>query len=483
MIDLQFDVVQSVEKSLSSSEIALDLLSMQSIFFGFTLLQLFWLIYRFIKPRWRVRNDKIVWFLICLLCSLGCSWNTIRIDDVIVNGELIPTEHYERAERIQMPAVVFCLRIDQKLVDRNHPLTGTYLEELTANITSESTFKSIAYLNESNEWTIFDLRRIERFFHLNMKCFRVDINKSYDRNQFHFSDDTQVLRVNFNNTRHYRFVYFMTQLKETAEFSKISNLDYVEKKSLSNDKTKSRYMITHESSLYKHADRFGFFRRRFPFFQEGEVGELYRQLLELQDNESKLRTLNLPVEEKHFDLEVEEDRFEQLYSVQKQKNSNKRTNLNYQKIFVTYHLKKEMNFNSDADFSFSLVFLQKVVHSTNEVTYATFTLSVINLLSIWLELSVLNLRLYLVRFHECFLVYLYLHLPVIFLRGLIKALIFFCRWLRKFEPVLYERIDSQWKEEEEEEDVPDDSFDESSVTYPFKLVFLFRPCFKFFNLL
>ena len=474
-IDLQFDVVQSIKESPSSIEMSLDLLSIQSIFFGFTLLKLFWLVYRFIKPRWRLRNDKIIWFVICLLCSLGCSWNTIRIDDVIVNGELVPTEYYERAKRIPMPAMVFCFRINQKLVDRNHPLTGSHLDELTKKMNAKSTFKNIMYLKESNEWTPFNLRRVEHFFFLDMKCFKLDINQDYNRSQFHFSDHTQVLKANFKKAKENRFVYFMTQSKETAEFSKISNLEYSKIYG---------YSITHEASLYEHKDRYDFFRRHFRSLEEGDVSDLHGQLLELQANEANLKTLSLPVEEEHFGLEIDEDRFEQLHSVQK-KSQNKRTNLNYRQIFVANHFKASGN--SKSDFSFHLIFLRRVVHLTNEVSYATLTLSVLNLLSIWLELGVLDLRPFLVYFHDYLLVYLYLRLPVLLLRKLIKALFFCCRWLRKFEPILYERIDSQWKEEEEEDTSEDsseiDESSDSSAVYSFRLIFLCRLFLKLFNLM
>ena len=473
-IDLQFDVVRYFKESASSRAIALDLLSMQSIFLGFTFLKLFWIVYKFIKPKWKVKNDKVIWFLICLFCSLGCSWNTIRIDDVIINGELVPTEYYEMAKRVQMPAMMFCLRIDQKLIDRNRQLTGNYLEELTRNIITESTFKSIVYLNESNQWTPFDLRLVERFFLLNMKCFGVNINKRYDRNQFHFLNDMKVLSVNFRNTKRNPLVHFMTQSKETAKISKISNLDYYS--------YNYKYVITHESSLYKHEDRFGFFRRYFPLFQEGDMDDIRGQLLKLQDNEPNWGTLNLPLKEEHFDLEVDEDRFEQLYSVQKQKGGNKRTNLNYQQLFVTNHFTTSTS-SSEPDFSFNLVFLQKVMHSTNEVSYATLTLGLLNLLSIWLELGALDLRPYLLRLHDHFLIYLYLHLPILLLRKFIKALIFCCRLLRKFEPILYERIDSQWKDEEEDGEEEETPTDESSVTYLSRLIFLCRLFLKFFNLL
>ena len=439
-IDLQFNVVRSAEELPSSLRMALDLLGIQSILFSFTLLQLFWLVYQFTKSRWRWKlknkTDKVVWFIVCLLFSLGCSWNTIRMLDMIVNGELVPIEHYELAKRVQMPAVVFCLRIDQTLIDRNRPLTGRYLEELTGNITTERIFESIVYLNES-EWITFDLNQVERFFLLDMKCFRVDVNKWYNRNQFHFSDDTQVLKANFNNVEENLFIHFMTQSKETEELSNISNLIYSWYLWSARPVYKHVYAITHESSLYVYEDRFRFFRRRFPSLQDGDVGDLRRHLLKLQANEPNRRTLKLPLKEEHFSVEVDEKHFEQLYLAQTKKNRNKWTNLNYRQTFVTNHLRKDWNWVSSSEplFSFQLLFLQRVVHSTNEVNYATLTLALLSLLSLWLELGVLDLRPFLVRLHDLLLVPLYLHLPVLFLRKITKALLFCCKCLKKLKPL------------------------------------------------
>ena len=67
----------------------------------------------------------------------------------------------------------------------------------------------------------------------------------------------------------------------------------------------------------------------------------------------------------------------------------------------------------------------------NEVNFSTL-ISLLNLLSIWLELGVLDLRPFLVRFHDH--LFVYLHLPAYLLRKLIKALLFFYKWLKKFEP-------------------------------------------------
>ena len=450
-IDLRFDVVGSVAERSSSYKLALDLLGIQSIFLGFTVLKMFWIVYNFIEPKWRMRmrismrNAKIVWFLICLFCSLGCSWSTYQILNMIVNGELAPAAYYELIKRAQKPEMVFCDQIDAKLIDSNHRLTGNYLEELTKEMDTNGMFANIFYLDDSNKWNPFDLSLVEPFFFLDMKCFMLQIDQQYKRDQFHFSSDYQVLKLNFSRTpdnSKKRLVYFMTKAKKTVEFSKITNLTYTWDDWDSN--WVPSHSITHETSVYKYEDRFSFFRRRFPPLQEGDASNLHGQLLELRGNEHNLWTLNFPVKRKGFGSELQEDLFQQLFSARKQKNQKQRTNLNYKEVFFSNHLKKDLLYQ-DSAFTFSLVFLQKIVHSTNEINHATLIISLLNLFSIWLELGVLDLRPFLVRFHNYFLVYLYLHLPVYLFRKHIQYLFFCCKWLKKVEPKLYKRLDSRKK--------------------------------------
>ena len=76
--------------------------------------------------------------------------------------------------------MVFCRQVDQNLIDRNQKLTGNYLEELTISMTPESLFKNISFLGESNEWTHFNSSLAERFYFLNMKCFRIQIDQVHN---------------------------------------------------------------------------------------------------------------------------------------------------------------------------------------------------------------------------------------------------------------------------------------------------------------
>ena len=426
-IDLQFDVVRVVEEEPSWYKLALDISSMETVLFGFTVLSILQMIALLVKTTLRVRENKIVLFLVYLISSFGFTWHTYHILHLVIRGELVATQHYELAKRVQMPELVFCIRFDEELINRNYQLTGNYLEQLTGDITPASTFKSISYLNESSEWVSFNLSQVGWFFLRSMKCFRVEIDQEYDRDQFHFSKESCVLKVNFirpSEESESRFVYFMTKSKEIREFSKIVHLEF---KNFKTGKVLNflLYSINHETSLYQYEDRFSFIRRHFVSFRE-DSDDLAAQLLELQGNEHNLRTLKVPLEQDAFDMEMEEDLFEQLYSVQEHRN--KRTDSNYQQRFVDNHLSEKWGLSPD--FSFNLLFLQKVVFSTNEENIGKLILSLLNLLFIWFDLGVLDLHLH-------------LHLPLLLFSKTNKFLIFSFQCLKKLELSLRKHLKTQ----------------------------------------
>ena len=207
--------------------------------------------------------------------------------------------------------------------------------------------------------------------------------------------------------------------------------------------------ITHQTSIYEHKDRFSFIRRHF-LSPEEDASDFNRRLLELDRNEHNLRTLNLPLEEKHFGLEVNEELFEQLYSAQKNKNGKRHANLSYRQLLVANHLREDLFFKLKSDFIFSLDFLQKIVSSTNDETFGLLILSLLNVLSIWFDLGVLDLHPIFTLSHDYLLVRLYLHLPIFLVRKITQVLLITSEWLRKFESPLYERLGSKNSDEAED---------------------------------
>ena len=428
MIDLQFDVMRTIEEQPSWYKLVLNLVNIQAILFGLTMLSILQMIASFVRTA--LRESKLVIFLLYLLCSFGASWHTYHMLDLVASGRLVPTRYYELSKRVQMPVIMFCLRIDPKLIDRNHQLTGNYLEQLTRQITVKSTIANVAYLNGSNEW--IPLSRVERIFLLNMKCFRMKIDQQYEADQFYFSTESQALKVNFKSDGKKKIVHLITESRVTAKLSKIIKL-----------MNSKKYSMTQDTSLYKYEDRFSFIRRYFTSSQEDDAEVLRGRLLELQSNEHNLRTLNLPLEQEAFGVEVNEDLFEQLHSARK--GANKKTDLNYQQTFIDNHLREDPKLGSD--FAFILVFLQKVVSSTNEENLGQLILSLLNVLSIWFDLEVLDLHPILPLCHDYLLIYLYFHLPRFLSNKITQFLLFACKWLKKFESPLYKRLDARKQKE------------------------------------
>ena len=81
----------------------------------------------------------------------------------------------------------------------------------------------------SNKWTSFDLSLVERFFFMNLKCFRNRNDRVDKRNQSIFSVNSQkleVLKVNFVISMGECLVDFMTKTNETAGYSIAVSMDY-----------------------------------------------------------------------------------------------------------------------------------------------------------------------------------------------------------------------------------------------------------------
>jgi hypothetical protein len=247
--------------------------------------------------------------------------------------------------------LAFCRQIDQKLIDRN--------------MTAESVFKNIIYLNEFNEWTQLDRSLVEPFLFMHLKCFRIRIDQEYDRRHFHFSTHSQllkVLKVNFTETaKKSPPVYLMTKANETTEFSNIGNLYFV---------YNQKYSAEQSILTIKYEDRLGFIKRYLSASDEDVFSDSDRQFISQVHNVNQL------------------------------------------KISDGY------GFSSQLIFSLSLV--KKTLSARNE---AKFLLGLLNVL-FWFDLSILDLHPLFVYLYDYLLVYLYLHLPVYLLGKLNQFLLF-----------------------------------------------------------
>lgn len=159
-LDLYYNVIRSVEDDPDLYKLIIELLNVLSIVFGLTVPKLLKLFYGYFHGFIRVRanrNHAKFLPLIHLIALTGFSWHAYHIVEVIVNGQLTSSQHYEVAERLPMPEYIFCFQYNTSLIDKNDTLTGNDLEKATREMTAEKIFKSIAYLNnQTDEWIILE---------------------------------------------------------------------------------------------------------------------------------------------------------------------------------------------------------------------------------------------------------------------------------------------------------------------------------------
>lgn len=95
-----------MEEEPSWYKLLLDLLTIQSIFFGLSVLNLL----RMVSVKLQMGQNKPTLLLIYFLCSAGFACQTYHVFDVIINENLSQSQHYTTLETIQMPLIIFCFR-------------------------------------------------------------------------------------------------------------------------------------------------------------------------------------------------------------------------------------------------------------------------------------------------------------------------------------------------------------------------------------
>ena len=427
-MELFLDVELSIEE-FSWFKLLVNIMGIQSIFLGMTVFKLLKIFYSFFKSK--LRNEKITQFLIYLICSIGFTWHTYRIFDLSINGELTYNPDYEISNRVRMPTMIFCLTIDER-IDKDHKLTGNYLDQLTSEMSVESLFKNITYLNESNEWTSLNLKLVDRFFFMHLKCFNITINQEYHRRQFHFSIKTHVLKVNFTDSflkqNRSHTLFFMTKTTETTEFSNIVNLIWHYYPRTRNP----RYSAEQSEHMVNYEDHLRFIKRFLSTSYDNHFNDLDTQFTKLKSSGLSFKTLKIPVKKHNFDCELEDGLFEQLLiKIRNEKTRNSLGILNhFTQAFVFNSLKRVLY--SDSDFTFALVLVKKTQSSKND---AKLILNLLNVL-FWFDLSILDLHPVIIYLGNFLLIWL----PIYLFKKITQFLFLTDRWLKKFEQPLYERL-------------------------------------------
>ena len=416
-IDLHYELVNVIDEEQSIYKLALAILTIQSIFFGLNAHKLIMITVRFLQTKLDLNGNKVyrsLTYLICVLCLL-CQSALIFV--FIVDEQLTNNQYFERPVSIPMPEMVFCFRFERSLIDEHRRLTGNYLEEATGSLTASSIFESFAFLNASNEWVHLKMATfhssnsqfhnqfsphsglaIRTAFFQNRKCFYFSLNESeYRMEQFYYLPNGKVLELQFTEkfkSEHKSIgpISFFLKQRGNYHFSKMLTLDW-----------SSMNVVKQELFEILHQDRFGEIKRLFSdplsLFQTSvnlnDVGEYMASLLGSFKRRLRMATTSWPLIERNelFDLPIENEVFDQ-YCKQVQEHLDKRSakNSNYRRTFFINHFSAERT--GKADFQFELLFFKKYLIVTNSENWPKLLISLLNVLSIWLNVSVFDLHPY-----------------------------------------------------------------------------------------
>ena len=399
-IDLYYYVIRKEDEEKSLYKLVTDILNVQSILLGQNAFKLLMVVYYLLKFKLKMKGNKYYRFLVYLFCLSGFIYHTYFILDQVANGELIYFVYYNIETSIKMSEIIFCFDLSHRRINKNYKLTENYLDELSKEIKIESIFEKVKYLNnKSNEWIVLKTPnfknsefKIETFYFLDKKCFKIQQDMEYDRDQLNLLQIKDVLKIYFNRTFIHQEdlnIYFFTKINNTMQFSRITNLVFFEKY------RRFIYIINQKSVEQKYS-LFNFIQNPFSFYDDkDDANSYYINLMNDFEQNKKLRSLKLPLERIKSNKEIDDDLFEQHYKQIENMDHKSTKNLNSQKLFITNSVKKEILLTySYPDFRFELNFVKNRILITNEDNFFKLILNLLNVLSLWANLCILDLYVY-----------------------------------------------------------------------------------------
>lgn len=396
-LDIYYKQVTFIEDETTIYKLLFDLFALQGILFGLNVFDLFVIVSHFLRIKSKVWKSLYFAF-VYTFCGLSLCIHIYLIFDQIINEELIKNQHYELTDSVDAQELRFCFNYEKNSIRSNANSTGNDLEEMTNHMRVENVFKRVYYLNKFNEWIRLDKKSkfrnnelsIDVSYFLDKKCFIAKLNLTYEKSQFHFLQTTNIFKADFNLSflNKHQDIFFFTNPKEKRQFSKLIKIK---------NQNNFKYQIKQEIFDIKQNDRFVLIKNPLYLFSSQNYSHLNDPDIYLNNllNDFKKKhnstTLQLPLERENFDLNINDDLFEE-FQAQAFADNKMKVNLNYERRFATNYLQMLPNTvtPNDAYFTFSFSFLKKKVLISNAENYAKLILSLVNVLGLWFNFNLLE---------------------------------------------------------------------------------------------
>ena len=386
----------------SDLAVIFDLLTVEGIF-NLNAHHLLITVVLYFKTKFHLKSRNVLLLPIHLLCAAGFTLHIWTLFDQVRNDGLLETKHIKQVNTKRIPEMLFCFDFDQALIDQNVELTGNYLEEITRNMTIESLFSTIAYLNPENDWKLLNESNfrtdervsIDTLYYFGMKCFRIALNVQYEFRQFYFDVDLefegyyQVLKVYFNESA-VRGVYKIVLFTKTPDKLYLSEpIPVGIIAGYNNDKN----YLRQNSNEVKNEDKFFFlradsYRSLSSLFPERDVHGYLANLKAKFKRRHNATTIELPLEREEFGLKINDTLFREFYEeTQRPKDQQLPTDFIYSRqVFDNSFSEVLQNY-----LGFSIQFDEETLEFRNKNNVAKFVLQLCNAFGLWLSLKIFSL--------------------------------------------------------------------------------------------
>ena len=406
-LNLYYELIRNVEQDPSKWKLTLNLLNLESIFFGTNATKALTTCFAILRLVFRFKQHKRMFeHFVFVLCLVGFLNHIYIVYKDIVTNELTQSGFYSKNDTFTFPDLVFCFELDQE-PDPNYKLTGSYLNDISKRL--ESRFRKLSYLangtfvdldpfsiDESN------LFRFKIFIHNDFKCLELSTDLVYYEGDFNFVNDPCALKVHLNDQ--FRIddetnVYFLTKKQGSKQFNEIYKLEL--KCFLLMSSCRS-FSVTLEVFDITYLDKFRHLKQPMSLFLEvNDVNNADRYLNKMQSffrSNFNLSTRSVPFYMDDFDLEIDDELFEQYY-LQIQNVSDAYLPKNLDNEFRTYNTYiNPIDANLDAaTFEFCPSFFIQRTIITNDDNYAKLIQNFLNTLSLWLNITLLDFDSYIIR--------------------------------------------------------------------------------------
>ena len=142
------------------------------------------------------------------------------------------------------------------------------------------------------------------------------------------------------------------------------------------------------------------------FYKESNLKDVNRYIRQLMTNFEQqfgLATLNLPLDQYNH-RRIDDELFAQYYAqVQNVSDHSAPSNENYVREYAINFFDSPYTHQNGTYITYEFVWFRKVVSITNDLNYATLIVSLLNVISLWLDLCILELHVYLDQILKLFL--------------------------------------------------------------------------------